>query len=732
MKSESLSELLQEPLESVMHREQHALEELLCTRNNRVVLFGSGNLGRRAAGALQGIGVRPLAFSDNNRERWGTHVDGIEVLPPIRAAELYGTDSVFLVTIWNEFHWFHETAQQLREYGCDQVAPYTSLHWRFSEIFLPCLLNDLPHKLYKESESVLAAENIWSDFESRAIFNANIRLRARGELDGLPGRPTENTYLPTEILSLSDHDRFLDCGATSGEMTQDLIRKRGDHFGLFYALEADNVSFPKLEAYRNSLPEPLQAKLRLINFAVGAAREVVHFAHSGQTGSKISAEGLPVECFPIDELFEDTPLTFIKMDIEGAEYDALRGAAKVIRRDQPILAICVYHTQNDIWRIPLLVREMLPEHRLYLRAYEGDGFQTVMYAVPPDRCMTASLSAGSETNSVTEPRQVHSNSGLTLKSFALACLWTVLILLYVTFAACVVTFRVRPEFAISAFFGGAILCFSLNKSRVPHLLAVATPLFCLAAWCHVQPLIAALMMLGCSGTIVLAFQAASGSQIAKQNFQIAVLLPLSVAYANFFNKLVANLTPNLFDAILLKADFGIGAALRNWTLANSLRLAAVNCVYENLPLMVAIVFAYTKGKARSQLARALCFSAILALPCYLLVPAVGPIHVGDPHAARNCMPSMHLVWAALLWLNARPVWLRRAAFVFTLLTAFAILATGEHYVLDLLAAVPATWMLQKLSESAPTPLQGTAKIQSVSPEGCTPPRVKPSNSPSRP
>ncbi len=71
---------------------------------------------------------------------------------------------------------------------------------------------------------------------------------------------------------------------------------------------------------------------------------------------EISDEGLPVECFSIDELFADTPLTFIKMDIEGAEYDALLGALKVIQRDRPILAICVYHTQNDIWRIPTLRR----------------------------------------------------------------------------------------------------------------------------------------------------------------------------------------------------------------------------------------------------------------------------------------------------------------------------------------------------------------------------------------
>jgi hypothetical protein len=75
------------------------------------------------------------------------------------------------------------------------------------------------------------------------------------------------------------------------------------------------------------------------------------------------------------------------MDIEGAEYDALRGGVNVIRRDRPILAICVYHTQSDIWRIPLLVHSMVPEYKLYLRAYEGDGFQTVMYAVPSERIL---------------------------------------------------------------------------------------------------------------------------------------------------------------------------------------------------------------------------------------------------------------------------------------------------------------------------------------------------------
>lgn len=385
MISGSLDELLQEPLDSVMSRERHTLEDLLRTRNNRVVLFGSGNLGKLAAGALQTIGIRPLAFSDNNKERWGTTIDGIDVLSPRDAAALYGSDAVFLVTIWNPFHWFHETAQQLRSYGCNFIAPYFGLHWRFPEIFLPCLLNDLPSNVYRDRDLVLSAEGLWADAKSRDLYDVNIRLRALGEFDGIPGRPVENTYFPLDILSLSDEDCFLDCGATEGEMAQELFRKQGEHFTLLHAIEADSISFPKLETYRQSLPETVSSKIRIYNCAVGAERGIVRFTNTGETGSKISDEGVPVECFPIDELFAELPLTFIKMDIEGAEYNALRGAAEVIKRDRPTLAICVYHTQNDIWRIPLLVRGMLPKHKLYLRAYEGDGYQTVLFAVPPAR-----------------------------------------------------------------------------------------------------------------------------------------------------------------------------------------------------------------------------------------------------------------------------------------------------------------------------------------------------------
>ena len=383
--NESLVQILDEPVDSVRRRERSALDDLLRTRNNRVVLFGCGNLGRQAAKALREIGINPLAFSDNNQARWGTLVDGLEVLPPRKAVELYGKNATFLVTIWNVLHWYRETFQQLTGYGADQVAPFVLVHWRFPEIFLPFLLNDLPHKLYEERDAVLAAAGIWADDLSRTTYEASVKMRAIGDLSELPDKPEENTYFPGDIFRMDSSDSLVDCGAFDGDTIRQVLEAAHPDVPTIHAIEADSISFARLQETVNRLPTAARERVQLYRCAVGLERGKIHFESSGTVDSKISEKGELVDIYPIDELFQDKPVSFIKMDIEGAEFDALRGAAKVIQRDKPILAICVYHTQNDIWRLPLLIREKLPEHRMFLRAYEGDGFQTVVYAVPPRR-----------------------------------------------------------------------------------------------------------------------------------------------------------------------------------------------------------------------------------------------------------------------------------------------------------------------------------------------------------
>jgi hypothetical protein len=74
--------------------------------------------------------------------------------------------------------------------------------------------------------------------------------------------------------------------------------------------------------------------------------------------------------------------SYVKLDIEGAEADALQGMANTIRSARPALAVCVYHRPADLWELPYLVDGLMPECRLYLRAHAWNGFELVLYAIP--------------------------------------------------------------------------------------------------------------------------------------------------------------------------------------------------------------------------------------------------------------------------------------------------------------------------------------------------------------
>ncbi len=390
-----LEEVLTESVESVRQREASALDDLLKARNNRCVIYGAGTLGRKAVTLLREIGTSPLAIVDSNPQRWGTEISGLPVLSPSEAASQFGDNAVFFVTIWNDFHWFRDTRDKLTVLGCTSISSYAPIFWRFGDRFMDLLLlNEPAHRLYQHRDSILETETLWADDESLAAYRANILWRAKGDPSHLPFPAPLNTYFPSDIFKLISEESIVDCGAFDGDtirMTRSLV---GSDFKAIHAIEADTVSLEKMVDYLATLDPETQAKVHIHECAVGAERCTLQFVMTGaltsKSGNDEASVAVDVPCIPLDDLFAETPITFIKMDIEGAEFDALRGGSNIIQRDHPILAICVYHTQSDIWRIPLLIRSLNPGYQLFLRSYDGDGFQSVVYAVPSNRVMSPS------------------------------------------------------------------------------------------------------------------------------------------------------------------------------------------------------------------------------------------------------------------------------------------------------------------------------------------------------
>ena len=106
------------------------------------------------------------------------------------------------------------------------------------------------------------------------------------------------------------------------------------------------------------------------------------FFDEGTMGSRIISEVSGdnyVDLVMLDEYINEKP-TYIKMDIEGAELDALKGAQKIITKYKPKLGICIYHKPFDFYQISLLLKQYVPEYKFIIRQHEKGAYDAVLYA----------------------------------------------------------------------------------------------------------------------------------------------------------------------------------------------------------------------------------------------------------------------------------------------------------------------------------------------------------------
>jgi hypothetical protein len=109
----------------------------------------------------------------------------------------------------------------------------------------------------------------------------------------------------------------------------------------------------------------------------------LNFSEGDGTSSKLSASGLSlVPVVALDDILHGQPINLIKLDIEGAEPEALRGARRLIEKYRPGLAVCLYHHPHHLWAIPLWIKELNLNYHLYCRTHAQNTFETVLYAIP--------------------------------------------------------------------------------------------------------------------------------------------------------------------------------------------------------------------------------------------------------------------------------------------------------------------------------------------------------------
>jgi FkbM family methyltransferase len=368
-------------------RERSAFDLSAGPSKDLIVLFGSGHVGRKTLAGLRKVGIETIAFADNNTRIWNTSVNGVQVFSPNEAARRYGNEATFVITIWRgeATDRMAEREAQLRNLGCKYVVPFPALFWKHAKAFLPHYAVDLPHRVHQQADNVCRAGRLWSDEASRGEYLAQLRWRLLAEFDALYN-PVEHTmYFPLELCPLTDREVFVDCGAYDGDSIRSFLAQPKKSFQRIYSFEPDPANFEKLERAVSQLPE--RESIRLQCAAVGAQTGTVTFSGDGNEASSVGKGDMVVNCVALDEALSGAVPTYIKVDIEGAELDALNGMRKLIQKYSPVLAICAYHLQDHLWQIPLLIQSINPDYSFFLRPHLVEGWDLVCYAIPKSRLL---------------------------------------------------------------------------------------------------------------------------------------------------------------------------------------------------------------------------------------------------------------------------------------------------------------------------------------------------------
>lgn len=320
---------------------------------------------------LKPNGCRVKYFVDNNPEVQGTFINGIKV---ISFNEFLEEKDNLKVLIASRIGIYNEIQKQISNYDID----YTYV----GEKYYYCEQNSYANPCEQIITKISNYNNLLSILEDNLskktldnILEYRFNYKDINLLTEIK-RPLNNQYFEPEIYQISKDDCFVDCGAFTGDTLEVCLKETRGTIERYFAFEPDEKNY-------NQLLEKKYDFLETFCKGVSDKNATLYFESGGNSGSKITNSGsTQIKVVSLDSELKNQKITFIKMDIEGAEIDALKGAAGIIKKQKPVLAICVYHKFNDIFEIPELIQSFKVDYKYYLRHYTDSASETVLYCVP--------------------------------------------------------------------------------------------------------------------------------------------------------------------------------------------------------------------------------------------------------------------------------------------------------------------------------------------------------------
>lgn len=351
---------------------QSAWERILTAKEQQqnVVLYGTGNGADKIVNFCE-VNKVPIAgiFVSDEFCR-GQSFRGHRVESYAQITERLGKDFLLVIAFASELPELLNRFQELNQQH-ETIAPHLGLY-----------NEDLTDREWfaRHEEELTAAYELLADEWSKNVFQDMLNFKFSGKLEYLFRHATKRKD-DIAFLEVNGNEVYYDLGAYDGDtlLEGQGARIKGQGYKVV-AVEADAKNFSKLKLRVEGQGLRIEdsgariGDIVLINKAVWKDEKGIEFsAKSGRSASVFSdrAKKKIIASTTIDAIAKETGWepSYIKMDVEGAEKEVIAGGTATIKHCHPKLFIAAYHFNEDLFQIPLILHQLNPNYKIYLRKH---------------------------------------------------------------------------------------------------------------------------------------------------------------------------------------------------------------------------------------------------------------------------------------------------------------------------------------------------------------------------
>lgn len=249
--------------------------------------------------------------------------------------------------------------------------------YRYSNLQLnqPPFMDDFEDDFKENEKEYQKTYDLLADKKSKEVFTKVLNFKMTYDFEFMEGFTNnfDEQYFDSELIPDIKNINFVDGGGYIGDTLKPIMNHFPD-FNKIYCIEPNdlhiNIAKKNFAEYEN---------IEFINCGLGNKVQNANDKDDDQTNCAHDYQALNINT--LDNLIKEK-VDFIKMDIEGAEQDAIEGSKQTILKYHPILAICIYHKAQDWYKVPQMVLEIKKEYNIYIRHYMEGIYETVMYFIP--------------------------------------------------------------------------------------------------------------------------------------------------------------------------------------------------------------------------------------------------------------------------------------------------------------------------------------------------------------